>query len=208
MVAPEEKLMDSFEIGDLRITTSSVKSLHPLTDIYLRSFELYKNHIDLCLDERDIKIYNMALLVNCVAYVESLVNQNIELNIKSYSEAEIKKYKRCSKISEKWNLIKTHANSENLWNKGDAIFSDFDALLSLRNEVLHYKCDFLDSAEVPSKNIKRIMCEICDESPFGNKPFHTLMFESWCEHLLKHKKLASWVIRVTKKLTEKYNGCA
>lgn len=203
MVAPSKNLLDPIEIGDFRFTIESVKCLYSLSDTFLRSFDLYKAHIDSCCDDRDVRIYNIALLINCVAYIENVLNQKLELEVKTFSEQDIRKYKKSSKMSEKWDLVQEHANSKNLWDRSNAVFSDFDALLSLRNEILHYKCDFLESTEVPSKNIKRIMCEVCDEAPFGNKPLNTLMRESWCEHLLKHKRLSLWSIKTTQKLLER-----
>ncbi len=187
--------------------------MRPLTDNFLRSFELYPHLIEQCCDDRDIRVFNIALITNCAAYVESQLNERLQClqTQKAFMEAawedidaecDISGFKRSESISNKWNRIKEMQNSSDKWDNGNSIFSNFSALYSLRNEVLHYKCDYLETAEVPIKRIKNIMEQLCDEAPFGKKPFRSLLYESWCEHLLKQKTLTKWSINTTKKLME------
>lgn len=148
-----------------------------------------------------------------MAYVESQLNEKLQFlqNQKSFMEAawedvdaecDISDFKRSENIPNKWDRIQEMRGSSYKWDKGNSIFSNFYALSSLRNEVLHYKCDFLESTEVPVKCIRNIMSQLCDEAPFGKKMPNTLMFESWCEHLLKQKALTKWSVDTTNKLME------
>ncbi|MCK5385209.1 MAG: hypothetical protein KAJ29_06485 [Alphaproteobacteria bacterium] len=185
--------------------------MRPLSDNFTRSFELFPILIAHCNDERDIRIYNIALLTNCVAHIESKINEKLQhlQTRKAFLEADyqdintacdITSIKKTEKISEKWDRIKNMESSPNKWDNGNLIFSNFSSLCSLRNEVLHYKCDYLAAGEVPIKRIKNIMNQVCDEQPYGKKLYHKQMYESWCSYLLLHKKLAEWSIETTKTL--------
>ena len=191
----------------------AVQTMRPLSDNFVRSFELFPHLIAHCNDDRDIRIYNIALLTNCVAYIESALNEKLqhlqtrkaflETNYEDIDDAcNITSIKKTEKIHRKWDRIKKMEGSPDKWDEGHSLFSNFSALCSLRNEVLHYKCDYLEADEVPSKRIKTIMHQVCDEQPYGKKPYHKQLFESWCSYLLMQKKLAEWCITTTKNLKE------
>tara|TARA_R110002126_G_scaffold13118_7_gene57241 strand:- start:146166 stop:146774 length:609 start_codon:yes stop_codon:yes gene_type:complete len=201
MVAPNKK-------------RSAVQTMRPLSDNFTRSFELFTHFIANCNDDRDIRIYNIAVITNCVAYTEGALNEKLQglQTEKAFREAEyeeidaacdISSIKKFKKIRQKWNRIKNMEGSTNKWDEENSIFSNFSSLYTLRNEVLHYKCDYLEAGEVPKESIENIMHQVCDEQPYGNMPYRKQMNESWCSYLLMQKSLCEWSITTTKNLTEK-----
>ena len=190
---------------------SAVQTMRPLSDNFTRSFELFSALIAHCNDDRDIRVYNIALLTNCVAYIEGKVNEKLQSlqTRKAFLEADyqdieaesnITSIKRGEKIRQKWNRIKDLETSPDKWDNGKLVFANFSFLCDLRNEVLHYKCDYLSTGEVPTKSIENIMHQVCDEQPYGEKPYYRQMFESWCSYLLMQKKLSEWCISTTREL--------
>lgn len=190
---------------------SAVQTMRPLSDNFTRSLELYSELIEQCLCERDIRIFNIAVITNCVAYIEGSLNEKLQRlqTIKAFQEAEyeeinaacdISSFKKFKKIRQKWNRIKNMEGTDNKWDEGNPIFSNFSSLYDLRNEVLHYKCDYLEAGEVPKESIESIMYQVCNEQPYGDKPYHKQLYESWCSYLLMQKSLCEWSITTTKEL--------
>jgi hypothetical protein len=152
-----------------------------------------------------------AVVTNCVAYIEGSLNEKLQRlqTVKAFQEAEyeeidaacdISSFKKFRKIRQKWNRIKNMEGTGNKWDEKNLVFSNFSSLYDLRNEVLHYKCDYLEAGEVPKESIKSIMHQVCDEQPYGDKPYRKQLNESWCSYLLMQKSLCEWSITTTKEL--------
>lgn len=184
--------------------------MHPLHVHFERSFDIYRSLILACPIEEDVLIYNISLIINCCAYIESLINYKLELH-SSMQEfltleriAKVPKLKRRGSLEKKWNYLNNKNEIAEKWNQEDAVFSNFNALVLLRNEILHYKNDFLQAGEVPKDEIKnKIMMQVCEEQPYGDKPYHKQFYESWCTYLLKHRGLAEWSVVVTRDIEKK-----
>ncbi len=182
------------------------QTMRPLSGHLLRSFDLFSAHIKNSHNEYDILIYNISLVVNCAAYIETQTNQKLEMYKSRWEMANLKnnnkipRLKKTAHINDKWDYLFSVNQTSEKWDKSKTVFSNFSALINLRNEILHYKSDFMSAGDTPTKRIRSIMMQVCDEQPYGKKPYHKQMHESWCSYLLKHKKLAEWCITTTKNL--------
>ncbi len=151
-------------------------------------------------NDEETRALNAACVLFATSAVESKVNEWISIAQKCFMD-EPKSFwhalapVKTLKLEEKWNLIVSHENGT-LWDKSREPFQSFDLITSLRNELVHYKGEFLPKDVSPTKKIKGLMdmLGVKSESSFIEDDC-----SSWVYDLLNSQKLGAWVVS---KITE------
>jgi len=172
-----------------------------------RSFELFTSGMENCTSTQDIRIYNAAIVINSVCYIEALINKYLEIckvcleyDDPSFSEivSQIKKEKI---YPEKWNFLKTTTKQTAKWDSSISVFSDFETIASLRNEIVHYKANFSEKGSAPTKRILGLIKNLDKTNSFTTDGEYTeYEMTTWLSYLLESRELAPWIISRTEKL--------
>lgn len=150
-------------------------------------------------DERDIRVFNSSSVINAACFLEAKINEEISIGVlchgfeedspESKEWATIQSLQKKLTVQEKWNLVALRTNGV-LWDNGREPFQSFEIILSLRNELVHFKGEFLGKDEAPNKKISGLMERL------GVSSSATWIEDdcsSWIADLLKSKDLAAWV---------------
>jgi hypothetical protein len=145
--------------------------------------------------DEEVRIYNSACIFFATSTIEAKVNEWISIAQVCFEE-EPKSFwhaltplVKTLKLEEKWNLIASYAKGT-LWDKGTEPFQSFELISSLRNELIHYKGEFLPKDDVPIKKVKGLM------NMFGIKSQASFVEDdcsAWVYDLLNCRKLGGWV---------------
>ncbi|MDA3833114.1 MAG: hypothetical protein PF495_06920 [Spirochaetales bacterium] len=143
----------------------------------------------------EVRVYNTACILFATSTIEAKVNEWISIARVCF-EDEPKSFwhtlapmVKALKLEDRWNLIASHEDGT-LWDNGREPFQSFDLISTLRNELVHYKGDFLPKDSTPIKKIKSLkdMFDIKSQSTFIEDDCST-----WVYDLLNSRKLGHWV---------------
>ena len=150
-------------------------------------------------NKQEIRIFNSSSIINATCFLEAKINEEISIGVLCYGfEPDSPESKEWSTIQnlqkkltvqEKWDLVSLRTNGI-LWDKSREPFQAFEIILSLRNELVHFKGEFLGKDEAPNKKIAGLMKSLGVSSS-------ALWTEddcsSWVADLLNSKELSAWV---------------
>jgi hypothetical protein len=181
--------------------TSSLKR----TSMYPFSFDLFNGSryfAEAAISESDRKrkrYYNTAAVIFAAAAIEAVLNEQISIRQKfgpdmknkhmseEFFDALFNAQKTIS-LKDKWNLF-TSIQGGTAWDSTREPFQSYDIVITLRNELIHYKAEFLGHYEPPVKKlhslIKRFHPKTKLETP------DELM--DWLSCLLESKYLSQWL---------------
>jgi hypothetical protein len=147
----------------------------------------------------DIINFNSSCVFFAVAFLEAKLNQIISgLSVygglndqipKTHWEM-VKANERSFTYKQKWNFVAA-AQGGVLWDAGREPFQSFEVIISLRNELIHFKGDEGDG-DAPGK-FKKLVTEFPDdEGDFFERVLkrHT---RHWLSDLLSSKRLGRWI---------------
>lgn len=147
----------------------------------------------------EARVYNTACLFFATSTIEAKINEWISIakvcfkdEPKSFWHA-LAPLVKSLKIDEKWNLIATHENGT-LWDNGKEPFQSFNLIVSLRNELVHYKGEFLPKDNPPIKKIKGLMEFLGVESKAS---FIEDDCSAWVHDLLNSRDIGPWIASKT-----------
>lgn len=92
-------------------------------------------------------------------------------------------------MQQKWDLIASTGRGR-LWDASKPPFQSYELLLSLRNELVHYKGKITSSSEPPVKKLKSLMSQFKGTADPMMKAFR---ISSWVDELLSAPALGSWI---------------
>jgi len=160
---------------------------------------------------QDIRIFNSSSIINAACFLEARINEEISIGVLCTGfEVDSSEYKEWSTIQnlqkkltiqEKWDLVSLRTNGV-LWDKGREPFQSFEIISSLRNELVHYKGEFLGKDEAPNKKIASLM------KVLGISSSATWIEDdcsSWVAELLGSKKLSAWVNKSVSNFEKSYS---
>jgi hypothetical protein len=104
-------------------------------------------------------------------------------------------------VKEKWNLIASVSNGK-LWDSSCEPFQSYDLIVSLRNELVHYKGEYATVSEPPVNKINALL------QRFEGAGFTTLGLPAdpgWISRLLSSKELGTWISATVDDLDMKFD---
>jgi len=174
-----------------KIRASMQMFSHDLLDGCIMFAELAKK----AQSENKIRCYNTACIFFATSSIEAKINEWISIaqacykdEPKSFCHSLAPLVKKLT-LSEKWNLIAANENGT-LWDKSKEPFQSYELIISLRNELTHYKGQFLEKGGAPNRKIKDLM------NRFGIKGKSKFVEDdtySWVHDLLSCRELGKWI---------------
>lgn len=168
--------------------------------MYPFSFDLTGGFVyfaDAAATEDDVKrrrYFNTACIVFAAGAIEAVINERISLEAKLFdSGAKRPFYEALAaaqsyiSLKDKWNLLVAIRGGHH-WDSAREPYQSYDMIISIRNELLHYKADFLGHLEPPVNRIRPLLkrfgvpSERADDSDV-----------SWLHALLEARELGRWV---------------
>lgn len=150
----------------------------------------------------EVMNFNISIILFSYSIVEAFINERISARVlhedlpgsEFYRQIQNLQYKLS--IQEKWNLITSHNNHET-WDAGKEPYQSFELIISLRNELVHYKGAFLEKDTTPTKKINNLMNMFSAKS---QSRFIDDDCSSWVFDLLNKKELGAWIYKNTQTL--------
>ncbi len=182
------------------------KSMHLYSQDLYTGCEHFSKQAKSLSSEADIRMANSAVLFFAVSAIEARLNEDIATTVaifnddSSWSDLEFK-YRRSS-LKDKWNAVACKRCGV-LWSNGAEPFQSFALVVSLRNELVHYKGEMLGKDETPSKAIAEIMKRLGVRSQASYTDDDC---SSWANDLLNHSDLGEWVYQSIIPLWENMHG--
>lgn len=162
-------------------------------------------------NEQEIRIFNSSLIVNSACFLEARINEEISVGVLCYGfEPDSPESKEWSAIQnlqkkltvqEKWDLVSLRTNGV-LWDKGREPFQAYEIISSLRNELVHFKGEFLGKDEAPNKKIAGLMKSLGIASTASWVEDDC---SSWVTDLLNSKELSAWVYTSISNFEQSYH---
>lgn len=102
-------------------------------------------------------------------------------------------------MQQKWDLIASINSRGKRWDRAVEPFQSYELLLTLRNELAHYKGNVTSTSEPPVRKLKALM------NRFKGKPdqmMKMLRVASWIDELLSAPELGTWISSVVQNFEE------
>lgn len=145
---------------------------------------------------------NAACVMFAAAYIEAMLNEQLTLVTevendrtppRAYWES-LCRLERDLRVADKWNLIASVSGGV-VWDSGTQPFQFFDDIVSLRNELVHYKGKFLTVGNAPSNRLSRLAEKF--DLPWGHVVGDDPKVTPWVLKLLYNEKLSEWIAEQT-----------
>jgi hypothetical protein len=141
---------------------------------------------------------NAACVMFSAAYIEAMLNEELVLFATlenkfdvptAYWESVIR-LERDIRAKDKWNLIASPLGGT-LWDSSREPFQFLEDMLALRNELVHYKGQFLNVGTAPTNRLSRFVerFKIKSHVTIGNAP----EVSPWVLELLSNEELSRWI---------------
>lgn len=150
-------------------------------------------------DEKRRRYLNTAAIIFAAATIEAVLNEQISLRSElgidehpsqlphEFFEALGNAQKTIS-LKDKWNLF-TSVRGGQKWDSGVEPFQSYDLLISLRNELVHFKAEFLADQQAPLNKLQPLVDRLGLRPPLDEEKHHGY----WLKTLLVSKHLGAWV---------------
>jgi hypothetical protein len=150
------------------------------------------------LDSVDISIRNATGVFLGGSYLEAYINEQIAIHSaitarRSPKEARLWQILESQQAdlsaAKKWALISAFTGGVD-WDGGKPPFQDYDTLIALRNELVHFKGRWTPDGDPPVKRIKDLLLRFREDPTL----IETAMgVDSWVSALLRSPKLLEWI---------------
>jgi len=141
---------------------------------------------------------NVSCLIVAPSIIEALLNEFISyhcvidqnmVNVKDFFAAM--KGTEKLRIEERWNLLAAFFKGQS-WDDGKEPFQSYQLIKTFRNEIVHYKGDWVPIGEAPFSKMKQFISRFVKEEPNSSLPF------SYYSLVLKNKDLGGFIFERTK----------
>ncbi len=170
--------------------------MHIFSSDFIRGCSWFADKIKTAEYDDEVRSLNTACIFFATSAIEAKVNEQISIAKQCFMDEPssfwhaLAPLVKTIKTEEKWNLIASHENGT-LWDKGREPFQSFDLIASLRNELIHYKGEFLPKDTPPTNKIKGLM-ELLGVKSEAN--FIEDDCSAWVYDLLNSRDLGNWVV--------------
>ena len=185
-------------------------AMHIFSSDLLKGCKRFVELIELNNNDQDIVIFNTSCVLNAVCFLEARINEQISIAVMCFDEDEregkswrvIQRLQKKLTLQEKWDLIAVNTNGL-LWDKGVEPFQSLDIIISLRNELVHYKGELFSENKAPNNKILQLM------KKFGVTSNTTWIeddFSIWINDLLCSKSLSKWIFNKVNNFNNSYQN--
>ena len=151
-------------------------------------------------DEKQRRYLNTAALLFAAATIEAVLNEQISLRSEMGSDVHLSHLpceffealahaQKTISLKDKWNLF-TSVRGGRTWDSGSEPFQTYDLLISLRNELVHYKAEFLADRRAPVNKLQPLVDRLGIKPP---PPDDEKYYSHWLQTLLGSADLGAWV---------------
>jgi hypothetical protein len=197
-----------YEIENSCAGKSIKSSMHSFSADFLAGCKKFSELASISEVPQDITIFNTSSIINAASYLEAKINEEISIAVICYEESDaegkawraIQNLQKKLTVQEKWDLVALRTNGIE-WNKAIEPFQSIELIISLRNELVHYKGAFLGKDETPNKKITGLMKNL---GVLSEATWIEDDCSSWAADLLCSKKLAEWVYHSIIQFSESY----
>lgn len=168
--------------------------------MYPFSFDLTGGFIyfaDAALAEDKVKrrrYLNTACIVFAAGAIEAVINERISLEARFLDSGAKRPFyealaaaQRSISLKDKWNLL-ISVRGGHQWDSAKEPYQSYDTIITIRNELLHYKADFLGHLEPPVNRIRPLLERLGVPS---NRADDSNV--KWLYALLEARDLGVWV---------------
>lgn len=145
--------------------------------------------------------YNTSTVFYAGSYLECLLNELV-CDVSNSDSKEIKpnvefwkvleNQKKSLGFKQKWDLICSIYGGKQ-WDSSIEPFQSYDVIITLRNELVHYKGKYLSKNEIPYRRIESLLQQFKGDKSLI---FEALDVSSWVHELLTSKEIGRWVCDV------------
>ena len=183
-------------------------AMFPFSTDLIRGCEKFSRLCSESSDTKDIRVFNTSCIFSAVSYLEAKINESVSTAKLFLDDGDsegkiwrvIHDLQKKLSIQEKWDLMASVRNGV-LWDASREPFQSFETIVSLRNELVHYKGTFFGRDETPNKRISGLLTKfsIKSESTWVESDC-----SSWVTDLLNVKELSQWVLEKIKLFDSRY----
>lgn len=179
------------------IHLESNQVLHHFSEDLVWSCRHHARIAETALNSYEVYVANMACIFSAASFLEARLNELTAqcagplANPRRLSKElwqTIHDMRKSLSHVQKWDLIASGAGGT-VWSNDREPFQSYDLLVSLRNEMVHYKGEFGDDIDPPIKKIRSLQKRL-------NIPLEALRKEapntSWFASLLYSPRLGRW----------------
>ncbi len=173
-------------------------ALYLFSEDLLSGICFFAYHAEKTKDPQERIYFNTSTVFYAGSYLECLLNEIICTVSNSDSEGVIpsvefwkvlENQKKSLGFKEKWDLI-CSVDGGTQWDPAIEPFQSYDVITTLRNELVHYKGNYLGKDEIPYKRIKNLLQKFKGEK---DPHFEALDVSSWVHELLTAKEIGKWI---------------
>lgn len=141
------------------------------------------------------RAHNAACVVFAAATIEAILNERISLERTIWKDPQRAEFvealaavQRSLGLKDKWNLFAS-VRGNAAWDSAKEPFQSWDIIMSIRNELLHFKGEFLGHLEPPVKRIAPLMARLGVPPELAEEPI-----VYWLNSVLGSRELGKWVV--------------
>ncbi|WP_105182043.1 hypothetical protein [Pseudoalteromonas sp. T1lg21] len=183
-------------------------SMHCFSADFLAGCKKFSELANTSEKSQDVIIFNTSCIINAASYLEAKINEEISIAVICHDEGgpegeawrAVQNLQKKLNVQEKWDLVALRTNGIE-WNNAVEPFQSIELIISLRNELVHYKGAFFGRDEAPNKKIKGLMKQL------GISSKATWLDDdcsSWIADLLSTKEISEWVYKSIARFSNSY----
>ena len=174
--------------------------MYPFSFDLIKGCHYFASAANEAKEKEHIRYCNTACILLGASIIESMLNEwisfretmgpdNWRKHIKKEYWQTLNSIQKNISVRDKWNLFASVIGGE-LWDSSKEPFQSYEVILSLRNELVHYKGKFLRHGEVPVNKLKELFVK---HSVGEKEPKDIDDISSWITDLLESPSLGLWV---------------
>jgi hypothetical protein len=174
--------------------------IHPISQDLVAACRRFADEAASSSEPAVIRSSNIACVTIGASAVEASLNEWVAIS-RQIEDARlpvpfwdaIRGLARSLSLRARWDLISGAAGGQQ-WDASLEPFQSFDTLVSLRNEIVHYKADFLEDTVAPLGRIRNLAAQLLKTKSVNDEP------AGWARLLLDCPDLGPWAIRCVEQL--------
>jgi hypothetical protein len=160
------------------ISAQKQRSMYPFSFDLINGARFFADAAATEEDDNRRRYLNTGCIVFAAATIEAVLNENISVgnffgqdvrfsHIPQEFLTALASTQKYISLKDKWNLF-VSVRGGYFWDSSSEPFQSYETIIAVRNELLHYKADFLGPLEPPINKIKPLLTQLCKDSSLEN----------------------------------------